>query len=465
MESTLINQINAISDSELDYKMDNDLFRFVLNSSKELEGLQLRFIIKKSGQEILSKVSEERTFSYRVNELNYYEFTVEFIVNGTVVRTTNLGNKLMGLAGFTFNGCQLEASGGQLGCSLEINTKQDLQYAFYVKKNGIVIEKIGYSRKKSFSTKLEGAGSYQVKFFIKWENDKRFSSSSETIEVSIGFYPTETKSVSIDENYLKGLWVKNNKRNLIIVFQSIGAMNKAMLADVVETKDYKKYREQHKKYSWWSLTTVVEADYLFIEDYFSGAYGWYMIDQGRCIIDELNEDLTNFLKDKNYQNVISFGSSKGGTGALLYGISNPFINHVVSLVPQIKAITYIQRTLKDYYSLFFPSKNEELESILNNYFLNRDNYVKEKCGKTNVTLYTGVHDTQFNEINHVSKILMNQVAKSNLLINTGKKKHTALVVDNKRLFVDLLEACIFDNEVKDSRIVTLRNDVHLFLED
>ncbi|WP_239372217.1 XcbB/CpsF family capsular polysaccharide biosynthesis protein [Mammaliicoccus sciuri] len=53
------------------------------------------------------------------------------------------------------------------------------------------------------------------------------------------------------------------------------------------------------------------------------------------------------------EHVVLYGGSKGGTGALIYGIKSELINNVFSFVLEIHAVDYIDKKLPDYKKLFF----------------------------------------------------------------------------------------------------------------
>ncbi|PTJ55382.1 hypothetical protein BU006_13515, partial [Mammaliicoccus sciuri] len=74
------------------------------------------------------------------------------------------------------------------------------------------------------------------------------------------------------------------------------------------------------------------------------------------------------------EHVVLYGGSKGGMGALIYGIKNKLINNVFSLVPQIHAVDYIDKKLSDYKKLFCPDGDKRTESYFNSIFFNPDMY-------------------------------------------------------------------------------------------
>lgn len=128
---------------------------------------------------------------------------------------------------------------------------------------------------------------------------------------------------------IKGKLINNNSRNLVIVFQAVGVLSKEDFEEIINNRvTQDEVSIKHQKYSWYKFGNVDYADYFFIEDRFSSSYGWYMIDSGKSVINEFNKELEKFIVENGYNSVTAFGSSKGGSGALLYGLINPRINRV-----------------------------------------------------------------------------------------------------------------------------------------
>ncbi|WP_257009365.1 hypothetical protein [Bacillus sp. 7884-1] len=187
-----------------------------------------------------------------------------------------------------------------------------------------------------------------------------------------------------------------------------------------------------------------------------------MVDSGKNIIAELNQGLTQFIEDNNYKVVTTYGSSKGGTGALLYGLLNPKINNVFSLVPQVHSIKYIEKHMKRYKSLFFPTPDPQFEQYIDNIFFEPDLYKSENCYNTTIHLYTGLEDEQFNETVQLSKFLKSKVKGNNMIINTSSKRHTPLVMDNLDFIFNLINAITMKQKVSEKKLIKLGSGLSLF---
>lgn len=225
--------------------------------------------------------------------------------------------------------------------------------------------------------------------------------------------------------------INNNKKELVVVFQSAGRITTDLFEKIINnTAKTSEIKEAHEHYSWYKLKENKYVDYLYLEDFYSNSYGWYMFDEGESIIDKLNKQLKDFIMLHGYENVTAFGSSKGGTGALLYGIKNPLINNVFSAVPQIHAVKYIDTYFKRYKELFFPEKSIKTENYFNNIFYNENIYSEESYKDTNIYIYTGVGDEQFQEALDFNIFLSTKNINNNVIINSSQKRHTPIVMDN-----------------------------------
>ncbi|SHE14117.1 Uncharacterised protein [Chlamydia abortus] len=186
-----------------------------------------------------------------------------------------------------------------------------------------------------------------------------------------------------------------------------------------------------------------------------------MIDSGKSIIDEFNQSLTDYIISHNYKEAIAFGSSKGGTGALLYGLINPMINKTLALVPQVKVVDYIEKHMKKYKILFFPEKSNIFEKDMNEIFFNETIYNNGFTLNKEIYLYTGIEDDQFEEAVQLSLFLNDKVQNNNFFINTSYKEHNLIVLDNLDFIEKLLRAIIHDQKITDERIISIREGIFL----
>lgn len=263
---------------------------------------------------------------------------------------------------------------------------------------------------------------------------------------------------------MSGKYVDNGSDKLIIVFQSAGRVPQeaiiSYLNKEVTDEDIGRY---HEKYNWFNWTKKIEeADFYYIEDHYSGIYGWYISDFGKNIINDIQKEIKSIVSKKNYQMVISFGSSKGGTGALVHGLLSPYISKIFSLVPQIKITKYINKHLSMLKPLIYAENQDNInESTMNdiNNFIHPLNITRKKT----IFFYTGVADEQFKETKLFSEKIVNYGVSSTLIINVEKKKHSPMVMDNVEFIENLLKNILSNKRTKDKNLFELEPKTFLYL--
>lgn len=250
---------------------------------------------------------------------------------------------------------------------------------------------------------------------------------------------------------LHGKHFQNGRKTLVIVFQNAAKPLNEAIPDIYSKKlSQTDISKMHEQYTWIKFAKKCnKADYLFVKDHFSSVYGWYLMDEGKFIYEEFNEQLTTFIKKNNYERVISFGSSKGGTGALLYGLINPFITDVFSLVPQINVSTFINKLCPNEKSLFFHN-NLEFEKKVNDMFYSSNLY--KVYSRTNINFYTGIQDIQFYNLLEYRKFLKDKNIGSNFYLNRSDEKHTRLVNQYTDFIYGFLEDLIEEEDRRTNRL-------------
>lgn len=248
--------------------------------------------------------------------------------------------------------------------------------------------------------------------------------------------------------------INNGSKNLIIIFQSAGRLPIDILDKILnQSISEKEVLEYHQKYNWLNISSKMKCDFLYLEDYYSKSYGWYMVDSGESIIEKLNSELTEFIKKWGYNHVTTFGSSKGGSGALLYGLINENINSVFTLVPQINMVQYINKYMAKYKKLLFPNDNLEFEKKINNIFYDENIYkTKKQCS---IYMYTGISDGEFNETLKLDNLFRKHSLNSNLIINISEKRHTPLVKDNIEFIYKMLGAIVNKSRIDEDRLIKI----------
>jgi len=227
-------------------------------------------------------------------------------------------------------------------------------------------------------------------------------------------------------------YIDNGSDTLYVIFQSLGCLPVGTFAKIKnEEITYAELKEHHKSYNWMKLAiNNKQFDYLFIEDFYSHSYGWYMLDHGRFVYETLNNELEKFLADKSpkYTKIVFFGSSKGGTGSLLLGMMNKYATHIFSLVPQIEVGRYISKLYGVYSYLFL--NNDPLVELQANLVIPQISQQSEISKSKKFVIYTGENDEQFKNIIQIYNTLLRRNIDVTLLYNPSKEAHTPLVTNH-----------------------------------
>lgn len=267
---------------------------------------------------------------------------------------------------------------------------------------------------------------------------------------------------STEPNMIQGKLVKHDQKKLVIIFQGAGKITLDNFHNILKGSITKEeVKELHTKYTWFKFSKGTYADFLFIDDYFSDSYGWYMFDKGKSIVHEFNRQLEDYIVQRGYTSVTAFGSSKGGTGSLLYGIMNPKIDSVFAMVPQTHPVDYLDKKLAPFKSLFFPDGDKEKEQYFNRLLFNDEIYQGNHHQNTTFYLYTGIEDEQFKEALELNRFLNQRVKNNHIIINTSDKLHNPLIMDNVPFVQKTLQAVAEGKRPKDPRLVQLRKGMFL----
>ncbi|EGO2713259.1 hypothetical protein IDE33_002833, partial [Enterococcus faecalis] len=140
----------------------------------------------------------------------------------------------------------------------------------------------------------------------------------------------------------EGKHIQNDSDTLIIVLQGVFSKTNEMYAKKV-AEGYisaETVKNLHNYYHFMKLSqNNATRDYLYLQDYYSELYGWYVFDNGKFIYKELRKLIKQFIIKNNYKKVYLVGSSKGGAGAILMALHNEFIDKVFVMVPDLRIST------------------------------------------------------------------------------------------------------------------------------
>lgn len=267
-----------------------------------------------------------------------------------------------------------------------------------------------------------------------------------------------------DLSMLRGKHIINGSDTLVLVFQNAAKPLNDAIPDIYNGKiEQSEVAEMHERYTWMKFAErVPKADYFFIKDHFSSVYGWYLMDNGQFIHHEFNNALTDFIKENNYKRVVSFGSSKGGTAALLYGMMNPCITDVFSLIPQIHVATFINNLCPKEKSLFF-GQNKKFEKQVDNILFEENLY--ETFVEKRIYFYSGILDIQFDPLLQYRDFLEARGIQTELFLNRSDERHTRLVNQYAPFIYGILEDLIDQSRKRTNlQAISVGSSVNLLRE-
>lgn len=215
-------------------------------------------------------------------------------------------------------------------------------------------------------------------------------------------------------------FIDNNSNKLVIIFNPMqGLPNR-------ETLIKEKLRETiNDRNAFYRIIKNRQFNYLFLKDNYSDLYGWYITDYDNLVFDSINEWITCFIKDGNYEteNVTTFGFSKGGSAALFYSIYNENIGNCYSGTPQIDFLDFFNKSGSEVIRDMIPY-GEKMNTIV---------FRPEKLTVTNVQIITGINDEQYsNQINYGNFLEQNLPKGSNISYNIDINgySHASIVILN-----------------------------------
>ena len=124
-------------------------------------------------------------FEYVLSEEGVYKVYLNIYIDDRKVVEYFLGKYTWGNKEFVLHNVIFEIDNDRnMYFELEIEEKNNLQYAYYILKDNNVIEKIMYNNNKFFRKSIKESGSYKVKYFILTSNKIKVVDS--TAEIIVG---------------------------------------------------------------------------------------------------------------------------------------------------------------------------------------------------------------------------------------------------------------------------------------
>lgn len=225
---------------------------------------------------------------------------------------------------------------------------EEYQYTYYLLQNGNVVERVAYKNiiKNKFEIKIElvESSAYKVQIFIKKKGNLLFNKYGTTAYVDLETNKLLKPHFYKEKIYFNDIPVKYvfhpaSSNYLVVCFSGISK---------------REYQGKSPVYNYIRTLEDVRINRLYILDSYEGHFCYYLGKKGKRDFEKaILALITEIANDANIsaQNIITAGSSKGGTAALYYALT---YNYGLTIVgaPQI----YIGKFLKSF------SKNKYIKA-------------------------------------------------------------------------------------------------------
>lgn len=257
-------------------------------------------------------------------------------------------------------------------------------------------------------------------------------------------------------------FLDNDADVLIIAFQSAGRIPIDVYPRIQDSSiPDDEVRAMHDRLNWMKFAkSYPKADYLFPKDYYSKSYGWYVCDGGDFFHEQFARELDDFITERKYRRVVAFGSSKGGTASLLYGMMSAHITDVFAMVPQIEISRYWKKHLPALLPGILGSSEPESVSLALDTLMSSKE-VRKNVSDTNFWTYTGIKDDQYKQIIQWHDAWGGE-SQHNLVINTNPDRHTPLVSGYQDFLLGAVRAIAECRPVVSSRLSRIQDGVYLY---
>lgn len=263
---------------------------------------------------------------------------------------------------------------------------------------------------------------------------------------------------------INGKHINNGSDTLVIVLQGVFSKTNEMYAKKIIKNQItnESVKNLHEYYHFMKLSQKSEdRDYLYLQDYYSKLYGWYIFDNGKFIYTELSKKIEQFIRKNNYKKIYLIGSSKGGAGAILMALHNNFIDKVFAMVPDLRIST---DGFGDSGKHLFFNDDKIFEEQVKNIFKSDTifEYVEHAIKKPNFYFFTGVRDYGFKELVNFHRKLNEKLnINSQLLILPTPELHNPLIKNHTNLVTSLIQNLDQEKIWREDEFTSVASNVHI----
>lgn len=279
--------------------------------------------------------------------------------------------------------------------SIKNDTLDGLEYAYYIFRGDIKIDMVWYapvtSEKMKVSYKPRESGNYSIRVFIKDQNNNKKAKTTNELFVDLN-------NNAVIQSTFKGEKIFYLDDPVKYFFQP-SPVNSPYLLVVFAGIHTREYKGGAPVYNYMNTLKDVDHNKLFILDEYKGQLCYYLGHHCRHDFEKAVIALITTIANQHNipaKNIITCGSSKGGTASLYYGIKYRF-GHVISGAPQ----TFIAD--------FLSNKGKILQNALDNmtgedreegkYYINRLllRLIEDTDTFPDIRLHIGKGDYHFEE--------------------------------------------------------------------
>lgn len=236
-------------------------------------------------------------------------------------------------------------------------------------------------------------------------------------------------------------YIERNSDKLLIVYQ--GALLKSYTKYQFQSEKYHaEINKLRERYYYYKQFENVEYNVLYLKDNMNDLMGWYTFDNEKIVVDEYVSQLESFFKKHNFkpENIIAFGSSKGGYGALMHAFHSDYLNNVAVTVPQIDLKLYLETGIfPKSLSKYINNSYKDIDpTLLDNLLVNSAKNMKNSQNKQ-ILIVTGKGDEQYPQTVELYELLKEKTKIQLAEITDVNVVHTYLSAKTVRFQIKAIE--------------------------
>ncbi|MEC1526026.1 hypothetical protein P9D43_28940 [Neobacillus niacini] len=153
---------------EISYSLKKNTFIGRVHASDKFHNLNFYLVIKENSQIIHTNMNE---IEYKPIDSGFYTLSMLVTKDDDPIYETDLLQEFISTGDYELQDVIFQLNENDLELEIKTNSSE-LKYAFYIYKNGLIIDKIMYQTNSILKYPLNGTGNYQVQYYIKDQKGK-----------------------------------------------------------------------------------------------------------------------------------------------------------------------------------------------------------------------------------------------------------------------------------------------------